>query len=178
MRIRQVKPAFWSDDPCSHLSDGARLFYIGLWMLADDAGWLEWNVAEIGGELYRYKGKAMRERLVERYADELTRLNGSRLVRHDCGHAFLTHLTEHQRFGGKTVHTVEFAHFRDCSRNIAEVRHGKVRKGIGNGKGGMGGFEEETTTTTTLRELIANPSTSEPARRAALKTLERMGVSA
>lgn len=139
MRIRQIKPEFWRDEPLSRLSEGTRLFYIGLWQLADDGGWLEWNVPEIGAELYRYRGRVGRERLVERYTEELTRLNGSRLVRYECGHAHLPHLVEHQRFGGRTVKTIESAHARDCARLRADarpVRKGKVEEKVGEGTGG------------------------------------------
>ena len=39
MRIRQIKPSWWLDkDLQTRLSADAREFYIGLWMLADDAG--------------------------------------------------------------------------------------------------------------------------------------------
>jgi hypothetical protein len=40
VRIRQVKPAFWADSRLAELPERTRLFYIGLWMIADDAGWL------------------------------------------------------------------------------------------------------------------------------------------
>jgi hypothetical protein len=177
VRIRQVKPAFWIDEPLSRLSDGARLFYVGLWMLADDGGWLDWNVPEIGAELYRYKGRRVRERAVERYTEELTRLNGSRLVRHDCGHAHLTHLTEHQRVGGRPVLTVESAHARDCARMIADDRHGRVGEGrVGNGRVGDSSTNDDTLAE--LQRLVADPSTSPDARRAAQKTLSRMGAAA
>ena len=150
MRIRQIKPEFWRDEPLSRLSDGARLFYIGLWQLADDGGWLEWNVPEVGAELYRFRSRRTREAMVERYAAELSQLNGAgRLLREPCGHAFLPHLVEHQRFGGRLSIAVATAHSRDCARLSAPVRgcpprKGKVREGIG--KEGQGGMSETTTT--------------------------------
>ena len=52
MRIRQVKPAFWTDARIAALPAPARLFYIGLWMVADDAGWLRWDPSQIANELY------------------------------------------------------------------------------------------------------------------------------
>ena len=145
MRIRQVKPAYWSDEPLSRLSDGARLFYVGLWMLADDAGWLDWNVPEIGGELYRYRGKAARERLVVKYATELTALNGSeRVIFHPCGHAYLPHLTEHQHLPGPAGRAEGVAK-RHATRCHAEPRDATLGK-VGNGRVVNGSGETPETT--------------------------------
>ena len=38
MRIRTIKPSFWTDIKMSQLSEAARLTYIGLWCYADDDG--------------------------------------------------------------------------------------------------------------------------------------------
>lgn len=100
MRIRQIKPAFWSDSKLAELPEGTRLFYVGLWMLADDAGWLAWDPAEAAHELYGYETRAKRERrVVEMFATLAAR---GRVVLHPCGHAFLPNLVEHQRLAGMT----------------------------------------------------------------------------
>ena len=98
MRLRVVRPDFWSDDTLGRLPDPARLFYIGLWCLADDAGWLEWRPAQIGATLYPYKAAQRRERDVEAWGELL--VQSKRLVRHECGCAFIPTLTKHQRQGG------------------------------------------------------------------------------
>ena len=110
MRIRQVKPEFWSDSRIGELNDGCRLFFIGLWMLADDDGWLRWDEAEAGRALFGYESRAVRERKVSRYLDDLRLIE--RVELYDCGHAFVPHLTEHQRFAGETkrVHTFAKQH--------------------------------------------------------------------
>lgn len=136
MRIRQVKPDYWRDELMASLPDSVSLFYIGLWQEADDAGWLVWNIPEIGHDLYGYQPRARRERWVRERGQALATVG--RLHLHECGHAFLPNLTKHQHLGGKPYRGVQIAHDRDCSRPIADDRPGKVGKGNGNGKVGEG----------------------------------------
>ena len=103
MRIRQVKPAFWSDAKLASLPHDARLFYIGLWMLSDDDGWMRWDVAEIGKELYGFEGRVARERRIARMALAIADMPGSlKLELHACGHAELPKLAVHQHLAGTT----------------------------------------------------------------------------
>lgn len=137
MRIRQIKPAWWLDKALqTRLTADAREFYIGLWMLADDAGWLKWDVSRVAAELYPYRSSHSRESRVQRWAIQLTSLDpdAPHLVIEDCGHAHIPKLTEHQRLGGRPVETVRDAHARVCARSIAFARAGRVGKGkVGNG---------------------------------------------
>lgn len=114
MRIRQVKPAFWADSKMAELPEGTRLFYIGLWMLADDAGWLRWDAAEVAHELYGYETRKRRERRVGSMFEQL--VTAKRVTLLDCGHAIVPHLAEHQRLAGQTrqVKTVENEHLKEC----------------------------------------------------------------
>ena len=75
MRIRQVKPSFFKDPLMAELTPPVRLFYVGLWMLADDAGWFRWDVAEVGNELYGYepRGRISRGRCKRDDRDGRTR---------------------------------------------------------------------------------------------------------
>lgn len=153
MRIRQVKPAFWSDAVVAALPAPVRLFYIGLWMVADDAGWLRWDPSQIANELYGYESRRRRERDVEAFLAQLVKVN--RVVVHDCGHAEIPKLTTHQHLSiaSKQVRTIQREH-ADCTRPPAETRgdpptpveslgppavkgkgNGNV-KGNGNGDGG------------------------------------------
>lgn len=134
MRIRQVKPAFWTDAKIGRLSVEARLFAIGTWMLADDAGWLEWNVAEIGAALYPYDPAQEREERISDMGSALVDLG--LLVVYTCGHAHVPHLVDHQRLAGPTrrVETVHRRHLNDCPasprgfpRIPDPVRNGKER---------------------------------------------------
>lgn len=56
-----IRPAYWTDaDLHLRLTAEQREFYIGLWMLADDAGYLPWDPDRIGAELYPYRSPAWR----------------------------------------------------------------------------------------------------------------------
>ena len=137
MRIRQIKPEFWKDAKVAELSEGARLFFIGTWQLADDSGWLRWDVPNIAAELYPFEGRASRERRVNRHAEALARLG--RLHLHDCGHAQVPKMPAHQHLAGTTrqVLTVKMEHAqcgkpatdRDSPRLPAPVGIGSVGKG-------------------------------------------------
>jgi hypothetical protein len=137
MRIRQIKPEFWKDARVAELSEGARLFFIGTWQLADDSGWLRWDVANIAAELYPFEGRASRERRVRRHSEALAGLG--RLHLHDCGHAQVPKMAAHQHLAGTTrrVLTVAQEHTkcgipatdRDSPRLPAPVSIGSV--GIG-----------------------------------------------
>ena len=142
MRIRQIKPSWWLDkDLRTRLDADAREFYIGLWMLADDAGWLKWDVTTIAAELYPFGVNggglfgadpfAERERAVADWAAALMALDAKapHLVIHDCGHARVPKIVDHQRFGGRPVYTVRDAHARGCARPRADARPGRVGNG-------------------------------------------------
>lgn len=137
MRIRQVKPEFWSDSDMAELPPPARLTYIGLWNIADDAGWFVADLSHIAHELYGYDGRAQRERTV---AEHLYRLQEiGRVIVELCGHAVIPTLPDHQRQNAATrrVETVKKEHaqcitaaIRGAQRNAAESRSVTV----GNGK--------------------------------------------
>lgn len=118
MRIRQIKPSFWTDAKLASLSPAVRLTYIGLWGVADDGGWFRWDVSEVALELYGYESRGKREKAV---SDHVTALEGvGRVVIHECGHAHIPRLSAHQHLAGSTkqVRTVEKEH-RSCSRTPA-----------------------------------------------------------
>lgn len=121
MRIRQVKPAFWTDATIAELPASVRLFYIGLWMLADDAGWFRWDVPQIANELYGYESRRKRERDVGAFADLLE--GSQRFARLDCGHAFIPTLMTHQRISGEGKRVLTFSReHQSCPRVPAETR--------------------------------------------------------
>src|SRR5512147_1677991 len=122
MRIRQVKPAFWSDSVIAALPAPARLFYIGLWMEADDAGWLRWDCSQIANELYGYESRKRRERDVEAFLALL--VEAERVVVHPCGHVEIPTLTLHQHLSvtSKQVRTILREH-EGCTRLPADT-HG------------------------------------------------------
>jgi hypothetical protein len=108
MRIRQVKPSFFTDGTMAGVSYAARLFYIGLWCVADDAGWLRWDPMEIGALLYPYDAPGKRLRQVTTWAVELQGCGRLRIL--DCGCALVPTLEMHQRVGGTKTFTARTAH--------------------------------------------------------------------
>lgn len=136
MRIRQVKPDFWTDELMAALPDAVRLFYVATWQLADDSGWLEWNIPEIGLRLYGYSARGRRERWVRDRG--LVLVGVGRLVIHECGHAYVPKLMEHQRVGGRPVYTIRDAHARDCARLRADAPNGIGMVGKGTERKGSG----------------------------------------
>ena len=98
MRIRQVRPEFFSDPIVGRLSPAARLTYIGLWCIADDAGWLQWDVPAIAALLSPYQSVQVRERLYTRAAASL--VEAGRVTVYPCGCALIPRLEDHQKIGG------------------------------------------------------------------------------
>lgn len=161
-RIRQIKPSWFLDKELRRgTTADAREFYIGLWMLADDAGYLVWDVERIGAELYPFEPIARRERNVARWADVLERLNADdpHLIVWTCGHARVPKMPGHQRIAGTQTTTVRKAHSGDPEKmlrpekaacehprsrlslqvatdGVANSSHGIGR--VGNGKGTVG----------------------------------------
>lgn len=121
MRIRQIKPSFWTDPIQKQLDAALRLLYIGLWMLADDAGWLRYDVAEIAASILPYDDVVMREALVSQAVERLAELG--RIDVRPCGHAVIPTLSRHQRISeAKRVFTVEREHLNGCRSAPAGFR--------------------------------------------------------
>jgi hypothetical protein len=140
MRIRAVRPDFWQDETLGHLSDAVRLFYVGLWCVADDAGWLEWRPGQLGASLYPYRSAHRREREIEGWGEVL--VGTGRIVRHPCGCAYIQTLTKHQRIGGHPSYQARDKHrFHTSTDESGLVRTstpvGKGREG--KEEGGSGG---------------------------------------
>ena len=110
MRIRQVRPEFWTDETMAALPPAVRLFYIGLWNVADDAGFMEWRPSRIGAVLFPYESSKRRERDIAGWADRL--VDAGRLRRYDCGCAEIPTLSKHQRVTGKLSYTAREAHVK------------------------------------------------------------------
>ncbi len=103
MRIRQVRPEFFSDPVIGSLSPDARLTYIGLWCIADDAGWLSWDIPHIAALLSPYESVLVRTRRMEKAAASL--VAADRVEVHECGCAFIPRLADHQKIGGNKSFT-------------------------------------------------------------------------
>lgn len=131
-RIRQIKPSWFLDKELRRgTSADAREFYIGLWMLADDGGYLTWDIERIAAELYPYDGVSRRERLVASWAEGLETLNPEdpHLVVYSCGHARVPKMPAHQRIAGKQSIGVKEAHL--LCRNAVSRRRLTVATEVG-----------------------------------------------
>ena len=131
VRIRQLRPEFFTDPVTGHLTPPTQITYVGLWCVADDAGWLVWDVQQVGALLYPYKSVHVRTRIIERAADEL--VTAGRLVIHPCGCALIPKLATHQKIGGTRSFTALDRHrvhtSMDLSARNVTVGNGKERDG-------------------------------------------------
>lgn len=110
MRIRQIRPEFFTDPVTGRMKAETQIAYVGLWIVADDAGWLEWDIPSIGALLYPYRPVHTRQALIVRASDELVRLG--RLTIMGCGCARIPTLQDHQRIGGNKSFTARERHQR------------------------------------------------------------------
>lgn len=117
MRIRQIKPSWFLDKELRRgVNADAREFYVGLWMIADDAGWFTWDVERIAAELYPYETTNRREKNVWRWSQALALLNeqSPHLRVYTCGHAQVPKMPAHQRIAGKQAVTTRDKHHLEC----------------------------------------------------------------
>ena len=91
-----IRPSYWTDaDLQTRLTSEQREFYIGLWMLADDEGYLSWDVHRVGAELYPYRSPAWR---CKRLPEWLALLGDGHALLLECGrHVFVPNLTKYQK---------------------------------------------------------------------------------
>ena len=141
MRIRQVRPEFFTDAVVSRLPVDVRLTYIGLWCAADDAGWLVWDVDQVAAQLYPYESVQVRTRRVEKAGGAL--VGAGRMALPGCGCAFIPKLSEHQRIGGNKSFTVRDKHpvHTSLDKSARNVTLGNVR--VGNGNAGASANEDD-----------------------------------
>lgn len=141
MRIRQVKPGFWSDATLAKLPDPVRLFYIGTWNLADDYGWIAWDTAEAGALLYPFRQPAGRERNIDAWLADLARAD--RVALYTCGCVHVIRLREHQRVSGVQSSRVRDLHaesHKDATRKVLSATRPPTKReplsdSPGSGKG-------------------------------------------
>ncbi len=118
-RTRLIRPAFFTDRRMAALTDSARLVYIGLWTLCDDAGFFEYDVSEIAVALFPRESERKGERRIE---DAIVRLVGAgRVELLPCGlHALVPKLPDHRQTGGEILFTIRKRHESRCLRRTTE----------------------------------------------------------
>ena len=100
MRIRQIKPEFWKDEDLAELPRELRLFYVGLWSLADRAGILEDRPRWIKAELFPYDFDLSPED-VDGYLDTLAQHPKAFIMRYEVGgkgYIAIPKMPSHQHF--------------------------------------------------------------------------------
>ena len=80
MRIRSIKPEFWSSPDIAALSDSDRLLFIGLWSYVDDHGRGRDDVALIVAALFPHDMVANSRDTVAKVRDGLARLSEADLI--------------------------------------------------------------------------------------------------
>ena len=102
MRGRYLMREYWSDsDLFLKLTADQREVYVGLWMLADDDGWLPRDIPAIAAALYRYEDRAPRETAVRATLARLGVL--TKVVSHRCGCLYLPSVSMYPRAGKKST---------------------------------------------------------------------------
>lgn len=117
MRGRYVMREYWSDsDLFLRMTSGEREIYIGLWMLADDEGWMPRDIPAIAAALYRYEDRTAREANVRSTLDHLRVLG--KITSHRCC-LFLPAVARYPRSGRRSTEHV-----------LAHQTHSKGFEGI------------------------------------------------
>ena len=134
MRIRTVKPAFWSHPVMSTKDDTVRLAAIGLLNYADDEGFFSAHPSLIRSSLWPFDDDSTK---VRRCLDELSGIGYISIKKHpeqgEIGH--IEKFSDHQRVDRANPSNLKGYYFDDRStivrRSIAAVREGKVKEGNG-----------------------------------------------
>lgn len=102
MRGRYLMREYWSDSALfTRLTSDVRELYQGLWMLADDEGWMPRDVPGIGAALYRFEDRKPREDLVRAGLDRLKALG--KVESYRCGCLYLPAVARYPRAGKKSA---------------------------------------------------------------------------
>lgn len=189
-RIRQFKQEFFQDKVLAGLDDSVRLFFVGLWTEADDDGYLKWEPDQIAARFYPYWSMKKREGFVRKAVDALAKTGHLRIL--DCGvHVTVPNLPKHQVVAStRRVVRTHGEHNAQCVNNGAQWSAIEIQEGtVGKGKVGKGTethMSERTDTRTDghahasdvdrLQALLLDPNSTEPAKKAARKALDRLGI--
>lgn len=119
MRGRYLMREYWEDsDLFLRLTPQEREVYVGLWMLADDAGWMPRDVPAIGAALYRYEDRTPREAIISAVLERLRELGKVESLR-CCLH--IPAVERWPRSGRKTFEHRD-AHTERCSKRSKGIR--------------------------------------------------------
>ncbi len=106
LRGRYLMREYWADSELFlKLTPEVREMYQGLWMLADDEGYMPRDIAEIGASLYRFEDRGPREARIRAGLDRLRALG--KVESHRCGCLFIPAVVRYPRSGRKTTEWFE-----------------------------------------------------------------------
>jgi hypothetical protein len=153
-RTRLFRPAFFTDKLIASLPAWTQLTYVGLWTLADDAGYFERRPEEIALALFGHTRPATRERRVAAALELLVEKERVRWL--DCGeHGVIPTLPEHGVMrGGNHSYNVKAKHDEACALTLFRARQApmtreyvpgtnKSRSGSGSVSGSGSGSESD-----------------------------------
>lgn len=132
-RIRSIKPEFPQSESMGNVSRDARLLFVLLWTVADDAGITRGNSRMLASLLFPYDNDA--PSLIDGWMEELENENCIARYKHD-GSSYLQILNwlNHQKIDKPTQSKLpSFESSREDSRilTVGEEGKGVERKGIG-----------------------------------------------
>lgn len=132
-RIRTIKPTFFRSRSVKTLSDKAKLVWIGLWNLADDAGRLVDELGILTGDLWAL---SVSEAKLDKALDELN--DAGRIVRYKVAGQAYIQVTgwEHQKINRASESAIPPVSLRDDSvKPHGAFTAGREGKGIRNKEG-------------------------------------------
>lgn len=146
MRIRSVKPEFWTDKRVASWDHFTRLFYIGLWSAADDHGRGSAEPSRLAAELFPYDLSRDTRETLAKVSGALARLSDdSRITVYEVdGEVFfeISKWAEHQRVDkpGKSRIPLPINDPATSSRDTRETlaRHPSTEQGAGSRDQGSG----------------------------------------
>lgn len=163
-RIRTIKPEFPQSESMGKVSREARLCFILLWTLADDAGRLRGNPKMLASLLYPYDTDAAR--LMEKWLSDLA--DNDCVIRYEVsGNSYIQIKAwlEHQKIDKPSASRIPQPPAED-SRKIANVREGSTAEGKGRDQGEDQGEDGAEQSPPPVISLILNDGTEYPVSQA------------
>jgi hypothetical protein len=142
--VRLLRPWVFTDATSGRLPPDTLMCYLGLATFADHVGYVHWSVPEIAARLCPYAPRAMREKLLDRWARQLQ--GRDLLVILDCGCAFLPRMgRDFAQTGGHKATTCYDFHERHHGSGFAHTtdvpeRSGTFQDVAGNGHSNSNGY--------------------------------------
>lgn len=93
-KIRAIHPSFWNDTTLAECSMGARLFYIGLWNFADDAGVFEWHARLLRSQVFPFDDTIDIDKLL---AELITNGRLEKFVHNGREYGIIVNFTKYQK---------------------------------------------------------------------------------